>query len=48
MDFNLSAFSTEQLAELLTAKLKKPKTPVMVETIEAIRNELKSREKKSK
>ncbi len=48
MDFNLAAFSTEDLTKLLEAKLKKPQTPVMTETIEAIRNELKSREGKVK
>lgn len=48
MEYNLSAFSTEHLAELLSAKLKKPQTPTMIETIEAIRNELKTREEKSK
>lgn len=48
MDFNLAAFSTEDLTKLLESKLKKPQTPVMAETIEALRNELKSREEKSK
>lgn len=48
MDFNLAAFSTEDLTKLLEAKLKKPQTEVMVQTIEAIRGELQSREEKSK
>jgi len=46
MDFNLSAFSTEDLSKLLEAKLKKPQTEVMVETIKAIRDELNSRKGK--
>lgn len=48
MDFNLTAFSTEQLTSLLEAKLKKPQSEVMDQTIEAIRNELESRKVKAK
>jgi hypothetical protein len=48
MDANLTAFSTEMLKELLEAKLKKPKSPHMVQIIEAIENEIKSRQEKVK
>lgn len=48
MDFNLAAFSTEDLTKLLEAKLKKPQTDVMTQTIEAIRNELDARKEKVK
>lgn len=48
MDANLQAYSTEVLTELLTSKLKKPKSPYMEEIISAIENELKSRKEKTK
>jgi hypothetical protein len=48
MDANLTAYSTEMLYELLAAKVKKPKSDHMVKIIEAIENEIKSRQEKVK
>ena len=45
MDYNLSAFSTEHLKELLEEKVKKPKPDHLVKIIEAIENEINSRKK---
>lgn len=47
MDGNLSSFPTDTLKTLLEAKLKKPQTDTVKQVVEAIRNELESREKKN-
>lgn len=48
MDANLTAYSTEMLKELLEAKLKKPKSVMMNQIVEAIQNEINSRKDKVK
>jgi len=43
MDANLTAFSTEDLMQLLAAKKKKPQNEITRQVIEAIQNELAAR-----
>jgi hypothetical protein len=48
MDFNIRGWSSEALFKMLTEKQSLPPTPIRLETIEAIKNELEIRKNEKK